>query len=341
MDPNTIAARQLKEQKAAADKLAAQRHAESLAKIDSLANSNLQVMRSFVGYLNKRVSKTEITNQLTSIKTPDALALIPIIEALDKTVKDKQIDWQPIQDALKPIAEELSKIPKSHPDSLKIPEVNYQKIADSFGAAIKQLAAPIVNVAAPIVKVPKADAPIINTEKVDLSPFVNEVLQVLTDFRVWTQDQLPDPIDLTEVQDLLTKNNELLKKIEKKNFGGGGGGGGGFVFKAGDITGRPMVAPDTLFSTTSPTMRGLIVVNPDGTSVAGGSGLTDTQLRATPVPVLESTGLVPKVYDYISLTYTGANVTGVVYKTGGSGGTTVATLTLAYSGSNISSVTRT
>lgn len=53
-----------------------------------------------------------------------------------------------------------------------------------------------------------------------------------------------------------------------------------------------------------------------------------------------SSGLSIPPYDYISLTYTGDNITGVVYKTGGSGGTTVATLTLAYSGSNITSVTK-
>jgi hypothetical protein len=45
-------------------------------------------------------------------------------------------------------------------------------------------------------------------------------------------------------------------------------------------------------------------------------------------------------YDYIALSYTGDNLTGVVYKTGGSGGTTVATLVLAYSGSNLTSVTK-
>lgn len=49
---------------------------------------------------------------------------------------------------------------------------------------------------------------------------------------------------------------------------------------------------------------------------------------------------IPK-HDYISLSYTGSNLTGVVYKTGGSGGTTVATLTLAYDGSNnLTSVTK-
>jgi hypothetical protein len=45
-------------------------------------------------------------------------------------------------------------------------------------------------------------------------------------------------------------------------------------------------------------------------------------------------GLEIPTHDYISLSYTGSNLTGVVYKDGGSGGTTVATLTLAYDGSN-------
>ena len=52
-------------------------------------------------------------------------------------------------------------------------------------------------------------------------------------------------------------------------------------------------------------------------------------------------GLSVPEHDYISLSYTGANLTGVVYKTGGSGGTTVATLVLGYDGSdNLISVTK-
>ena len=46
------------------------------------------------------------------------------------------------------------------------------------------------------------------------------------------------------------------------------------------------------------------------------------------------TGLSIPEHDYISLTYTTGNLTGVVYKTGGATGTTVGTLTLAYDGSN-------
>jgi len=45
-------------------------------------------------------------------------------------------------------------------------------------------------------------------------------------------------------------------------------------------------------------------------------------------------GLNIPVHDYLSLSYTGSDLTEVIYKTGGSGGTTVATLTLTYDGSN-------
>jgi hypothetical protein len=58
-----------------------------------------------------------------------------------------------------------------------------------------------------------------------------------------------------------------------------------------------------------------------------------------PIPVV--TGLEIPEHDYIDLSYTGSNLTGVVYKTGGSAGTTVATLTLAYDGNdNLISVTK-
>lgn len=52
--------------------------------------------------------------------------------------------------------------------------------------------------------------------------------------------------------------------------------------------------------------------------------------------------LIPSAYDYIALSYTGSDITGVVYKTGGAAGTTVATLTITYDGSgNVLTVTRT
>lgn len=59
-----------------------------------------------------------------------------------------------------------------------------------------------------------------------------------------------------------------------------------------------------------------------------------------PVPV-SVPGLQIPSHDYIALTYTGSNLTGVAYKTGGSGGTIVASLALAYDGgNNLISVTK-
>ena len=46
-------------------------------------------------------------------------------------------------------------------------------------------------------------------------------------------------------------------------------------------------------------------------------------------------------HDYLGLAYTSDNLTQVVYKRGGSGGTTVRTINMGYSGSNLTSVTYT
>ena len=99
-----------------------------------------------------------------------------------------------------------------------------------------------------------------------------------------------------------------------------------------------------------------IPIEDAGGSITVDGPLTDTELRATAVPVDGSgvtqpvsvsgvvgtiTGLEIPAHDYIDLSYTGANLTSVVYKDGGSGGTTVATLTLAYDGSdNLTSITK-
>jgi len=65
---------------------------------------------------------------------------------------------------------------------------------------------------------------------------------------------------------------------------------------------------------------------------SGTNGAGQTVSDSNPLPTTSSLS-IPK-YDYVSCSYTGANLTGVVFKTGGAGGVTVATLALAYDGSN-------
>lgn len=88
------------------------------------------------------------------------------------------------------------------------------------------------------------------------------------------------------------------------------------------------------------------VINTDNLTVDGALGvLNASDVRINPAKeetLLGVAGLVPAGYDYVSCSYTGSNLTGVVYKTGGAGGTTVATLTLTYDANdNLISVTKT
>jgi hypothetical protein len=70
------------------------------------------------------------------------------------------------------------------------------------------------------------------------------------------------------------------------------------------------------------------------------AGALKVDIGGAALSVVVDDGLGIPAHDYIALTYTGTNLTGVQYRTGGAGGTIVGTLTLAYSGSNLISVTK-
>lgn len=80
---------------------------------------------------------------------------------------------------------------------------------------------------------------------------------------------------------------------------------------------------------------------PTGSATSAKQDTGNASLASIDLGVQAINSLTPSKYDYISLAYTGSNLTTVLFKTGGSGGTTVSTLTLAYSGSTLQSVTRT
>lgn len=98
------------------------------------------------------------------------------------------------------------------------------------------------------------------------------------------------------------------------------GGGGGFV----DVKVTPSGA-----LTVESTVTGTV-------SIAGTVNIAEPVTVDGSVTAFSS--LVPVAYNEISLSYTGANLTGVIYKQSGS---TVATLTLGYTGDNLTSVVRT
>ncbi len=106
------------------------------------------------------------------------------------------------------------------------------------------------------------------------------------------------------------------RKINGEQFGA--------VLVRGDINGGPVPVAFASGVTISGVTLGAEV------EIANDSG--------NPVPVVE--GLSIPQHDYIEMVYSGSTMTGVVYKTGGSSGTTVSTLALAYSGTTLISITK-
>jgi hypothetical protein len=72
--------------------------------------------------------------------------------------------------------------------------------------------------------------------------------------------------------------------------------------------------------------------------VSIGAEIEISNNAGNPVPVVQ--GFNIPAYDAVNLSYTGSNLTGVVYKSGGTGGSTVATLALTYSGSTLVSIAK-
>lgn len=129
----------------------------------------------------------------------------------------------------------------------------------------------------------------------------------------------------------LQKINSLLQSIDAKTGGAGGGGLTNAELRASpvpvDIGGTGSI---TITSGTVTVNNEVEVTNNSGNPIPV-SGTISSKLAGWDIPV----------HDYRSFGYTSGNLTSIVYKTGGSGGTTVATLTLAYDGSgNLVSMTK-
>jgi hypothetical protein len=70
------------------------------------------------------------------------------------------------------------------------------------------------------------------------------------------------------------------------------------------------------------------------------AGALKVDIGGAAISVTVDDGLSIPAHDYIAMTYTGTNLTGLQYRMGGAGGTIVGTRTMAYSGSNLISITK-
>ena len=202
---------------------------QQTASIEDLRTTIIGAFELLVKYLDGKTTKTEVTNQLKSISTPDVEKVVTEIAKLDKTVLANKLDLKPLKDALEGIHTEIKKVPKELP---KLPEQkgstkisNLSEIKLDTSELLKAIKALKLDV----------KAPIINTEKVDLKP-VQDILSNLLVAINKQKFEIPDktkidnfdemPLtDLTKLEKEAEKGTKLLKKIVDKPVGGGGGGG--------------------------------------------------------------------------------------------------------------------
>lgn len=131
--------------------------------------TNLTGFVKLIEFLDGHTTKAEITNHLDSIKTPDVKEVVSKLEEVKKEIKDKSIDISPLQKCLEQIEVQLSTLPRTFPEQEKVEEVRVSNL-EKFDTQ------PIVDAINSLEL--NVDAPVINTEKVDLNP-VQETLREL------------------------------------------------------------------------------------------------------------------------------------------------------------------
>lgn len=209
-----------------------QAKADADSKFQQSLDSNLQlqqtIVRSFqtlVSYLDNRVSKTAVVNQLKEINTPDALKVVEAVESLHKTVKTHEnTDLSEITGVMKDVLAEAQKIPKDHPE-IDIPHTDYSGQFKSLEKAIQTVQKAIesqeLNVEAPIVNVPQ---PQVIQEATNFGP----MKQWLGDIEKAVRGiVIPETkLDTSEIEKILKRQDKRLKELVDKPIGGGGGSGG-------------------------------------------------------------------------------------------------------------------
>lgn len=254
---------------------------------EEIVQSNLQTQevvaksfRSLVSYLENRISKTEVVNQLSSIDTPDVYAVVLALEELHNTLKTHEnTDLTEVTNTMKGVLEEVSKLPKELPT---FEQKDYVAQFDTLTNAIKSVEkvvkaqklvaeAPQVNVEAPRITVEQ--------NEVDISALENELQTSRKEFTKAIKSIVIPETDTKGIEKQLKSIDKLLNEFLDAPRGGGGGGGRATPYETAD--GMPK----------------FITVGDDGTipvSVSGGT----SPLNAYSYIQKDTTDTVYKYYGY-------------------------------------------
>jgi DNA repair exonuclease SbcCD ATPase subunit len=203
----------------------AQKHTESQVALIELQETVVKSFATLVDYLDNKVTKTQVINQLREISTPDAFKVVDAVNSLHETLKTHEnTDLGEVTSVLREVLAEAKAIPKELPEAEEQKFVDYSDQIKDLAQAVKSVEDAVkaqkTTVEAPVVNV---DAPVVNVPETDLKPLTTEITKAFTK----AIQEIPEPkeTDLKPVVTEQKKTNKILAEILDKPTGGGGGGG--------------------------------------------------------------------------------------------------------------------
>jgi len=222
--------RQINEQKASRDDAQGKHDDLVLASI-ATQETILKSFKSLINYLENKVSRTEVVNQLREIATPDVDNVVTALDSLHNTIKEhKNTDLTEITGVMQGVLDETKKIPKELPKSEKLELKDYSTQLSTLETTIKNVEKAIkaqkLNVEAPVVNVPET---VVNVEKPDLKPLETSITTSGKDVVKAVKGIKIPELNTDPVEKLLKKTNKLLEELPELMPTSGGGSGSSWV----------------------------------------------------------------------------------------------------------------
>ena len=218
MDDPILRIKQQREEQAKFE-LEQARHEQEIASLNSIDTTIVEVMNSLVKFLDGKVTRTEVLNQVESVATPDVAKVVEAIAELGIITESNRIDLEPLKTALLGLGEKLDQLPKTFPEMPKSVEIN--NFSDIEFPEQKEIDFSDVIKAINNIKM-VAEAPEVTVNN-DLKPIEKGLTNVVKSIDSIKFPEIPKT-DLTKVEKKLDTSNKILKDILEKPVGGGGGG---------------------------------------------------------------------------------------------------------------------
>lgn len=246
------------------------RHAQVLDKLTAIEENLPHAILALIQYLDGKVTKTEVINNLKSISTPDVKGVVDAIQKLDTRIANKNLDLTPVVSGLKDLDKQFA----------------------TLESAIKQIQltaeAPKVDV-----QVPKPQVLVQEANLLPLRTAITDVLKAIQAIKIPALPEIPKT-DLSSVEKRLSglaewlavldkntkdANKNLKKLIDKPQYvssSSGGGGGGSAVGSGAQSTGQVTIATTaTSIIGARPGRQGVVLITLGGNPVfLGNSDVT-------------------------------------------------------------------